>query len=673
MVASLAGEVALSDDSGRSLGTSAPGTDTKASRSDHVHPPSGAATTATAGLMSGADKTKLDGVEASATADQTNAEIRDALTGLSGSARLPATAVKDLPAGSLVGLSDTPASFSGQSGKILKVNSGESAVEWADDSAGAPGDITGVTAGSGLSGGGDSGVVTLDVDQPLPAPSAGDSGKIAAVNAGESGYELVDQPVVGGGGDITGVTAGSGLSGGGDSGEVTLDVDQPLPAPSAGDSGKVAAINTGESGYELVDQTVVTNPLPVPMDTPSSSDAGKITEYDANQTRIVWVAKPAGGGTTTNTYYQLEPDPVDSDSDIPSSPTDTDSIMATSAIASLTATFVDAGGAAVTSLAIGDVAVWDATNSQWVVKGNIRGPAGQDGTPGTNASVVLSDTDPSGPGTADSGTSGEVSRADHVHPAQAIPSVPALSSAVPQAPTDAGSSGSGTTSSRGDHAHPKELSDGSVDTAQLADDAVSLAKMEGGTAGKVIGFDASGDPAELDAGSVVDDEPDVVLSAVNTSFVTMISGTLVTGMGGATATADYNGIINAESANIENFYFPPVGIAEIHILAGAEGRVVVVGVATKILSQYVSPTSCRWATGSIACGRARARRTPSGRSRRRSRLRSGRCTPRSGMWWRSSRRSCPAVIESGGTSPVTRRWWGLRTRTTWRCMRTTPG
>ena len=35
----------------------------------------------------------------------------------------------------------------------------------------------------------------------------------------------------------------------------------------------------------------------------------------------------------------------------------------------------------------------------------------------------------------------------------------------------------------------------------IADDAVTLAKLAGGTAGKVIGFDASGDPAELDSGT----------------------------------------------------------------------------------------------------------------------------------------------------------------------------
>ena len=46
-----------------------------------------------------ADESKLDGIEANATADQTGAEIRDALQGLSGANRLAATAIKDLPSG----------------------------------------------------------------------------------------------------------------------------------------------------------------------------------------------------------------------------------------------------------------------------------------------------------------------------------------------------------------------------------------------------------------------------------------------------------------------------------------------------------------------------------------------------------------------------------------------
>jgi len=68
-----------------------------------------AATTTQAGVMSAADKSKLNGIETGATADQTGAEMVTALSGLSGSARLPASAVRDLPTGGGGDTDGTPA------------------------------------------------------------------------------------------------------------------------------------------------------------------------------------------------------------------------------------------------------------------------------------------------------------------------------------------------------------------------------------------------------------------------------------------------------------------------------------------------------------------------------------------------------------------------------------
>ena len=69
---------------------------------------------------------------------QSGAEIVNQLTSLQAGARLPASAIRDLPSGggqvnsTFVGLTDTPASYSGQRGKFLKVNASEHGLEFQD-------------------------------------------------------------------------------------------------------------------------------------------------------------------------------------------------------------------------------------------------------------------------------------------------------------------------------------------------------------------------------------------------------------------------------------------------------------------------------------------------------------------------------------------------------------
>ena len=151
------------------------------------------------------------------------------------------------------------------------------------------GDITAVTAGTGLSGGGTTGAVTLDIDATVATLTgsqvlASKTLTSPVLNTGVSGTAVLDEDNMASDsntqlatqqsikayvdtqvatvptGDITAVVAGTGLSGGATSGSATLDIDTATTADlttSQTLTNKILTspvINTGISGTAILDE-----------------------------------------------------------------------------------------------------------------------------------------------------------------------------------------------------------------------------------------------------------------------------------------------------------------------------------------------------------------------------------------------------------------------------------
>ena len=183
----------------------------------------------------------------------------------------------------------------GSSGQALRSSDGSGTLEWYTPE---EGDITSVVAGTGLSGGGTAGDVTLNLDGVTVALFEADAVQLSSESFSDNNTSLMTSAAIADKiesygyttevGDITSVVAGTGLSGGGSSGDVTLNLDGVTVALFEAD-----AIQLSNESFSDNDTSVMT----------SAAIANKIEAYGyttevGDITSVVAGTGLSGGGAS---------------------------------------------------------------------------------------------------------------------------------------------------------------------------------------------------------------------------------------------------------------------------------------------------------------------------------------------------------------------------------------
>lgn len=221
------------------------------------------ATTSTSGLMSATDKAKLDGIASGATANT------GTITGVSANGTSVATSgVANIPAASTsaYGVTKLSSSTSSTSTSLAATASAvKAAYDLAASKTANTGTVTKVSTGTGLTGGD----ITTTGTVSLKSAATGEIGGIKVKSVATTAQTITDQttgnsfPVrlntdnlayvtipayTNNSGDITGVTAGSGLTGGATSGTATLNVGAGTGISVSADAVGLKTAATSEIG-----------------------------------------------------------------------------------------------------------------------------------------------------------------------------------------------------------------------------------------------------------------------------------------------------------------------------------------------------------------------------------------------------------------------------------------